>query len=103
MPGTGSLTGSDEEGEGTGAPSQSEAPVSSGCDCSQVVAELQRLEDSLGSWVGSPGDGPAFGGVTVQVMFSLFFAAFAGGFCLSSLVRISAYAVRVVRKLLGRL
>lgn len=87
-----------------GVPSQSELSVAPcGCDCGQVVQELQHLEGRLESWVGSPGDGPAFVGATVRVMFSLFFAAFIGGFCLASLSRLCAYAVRNIRKLFGRL
>lgn len=97
MPGTGSLTGSSDA-----VPESDEAPVTTCSDHSeQILQELQQLNGNLGSWFGS-GAAPAFGGVTVQVTFSLFFAAFAGGFCLTSLSRLCAYAVKNILKLLGR-
>lgn len=101
LPGTGSLTGSSDA-----VPESDEAPVTTYSDHSeQILQELQQLNGNLESWFRDPGGhhAPVFEGVTVQVMLSLFFAAFIGGFCLASLSRLCAYAVRNIRKLLGRL
>lgn len=100
LPGTDSLTGSSDAED---VPGSDEAPVIIYSDHSeQILQELQRLNGNLEYWFQSP-ERPAsvFSGVTIETMFSLFFAAFIGGFCLISVSRLIAYLVKKINELFG--
>lgn len=69
----------------------------------QVLQELQRLNGNLESWFQvQVGPTPTFNGVTVDIMLGLFFAAFAGGFVLTSVSRLVAYLVKKINELFGK-
>lgn len=96
LPETDSLTESAEN-----LPESAEAPVIIYSEYSeQILQELQRLNGNLEYWVQSP-ERPitVFNGATTETMFSLFFAAFIGGFCLISVSRLIAYLIKKINKL----
>lgn len=98
MPGTDSLT---ESAEAEDLTETDEAPVIIYSDYSeQILQELERLNGNLECWVQSP-ERPVtvFKGATIETMFSLFFAAFIGGFCLISVSRLTAYLIKKINKL----
>lgn len=110
MQGTDSLTRSDdpEPIPGTGSESGSEQdPVQTVIytDSESILQELQRLNSNLEYWFQSPDLYPVsvFNGITINTMFSLFFAAFMGGFCLVSLARIIGIVIRKIQILFSKI